>query len=211
MDEPRTADGAEDGGGAADEAHANAAAHSLWDSLAGLRSVVETMETGQNVSEAEVLDWASGHIDNAAERIDKLAEAPDHLDGVKRLVSELEEKHEEMMREMLTLSGGHADDAVPAAADAIPDGGRSDVDSVAHHDVSPHGGARANHNGSSLDKHAAERLPSGSSGLEYVCVMSDAGDTAKHRSLDGVHRPRDTQLGGAHADSTEDSLAALKR
>jgi len=41
--------------------------------------------------------------------------------------------------------------------------------------------------------------------------MSDAGDAAERRSVDGIHHPRATQLGGAHADATDDSLAALKR
>ena len=168
--------------------------------------------------ETEVLDWASGHLDNAAERVHKLTETMDTLADLKRLVSKLEEKHR---KEMLTLSSGSAENTtllsgsaentVPAAADTTPDGGHSDVDSIVRLDVSSYGGARATRNGLRLDERVSERLPSCSSRLDCAGITSGAGDAAKRRSVDGIHRPRATQLGGAHADETDDSLAALKR
>ena len=118
-----------------------------------------------------------------------MTETVDTLAGLKRLASKLEEKHKEVMKEMLTLFSGSGDDAVPAAANTTPDGERSDVDGIARYDVSPYGGAQATCNGLSSVKRAAKRLPSGSSGLDCVGITSDAGDAAERRSVNGIYCP----------------------
>jgi hypothetical protein len=84
--------------------------------------VVNTLEAGQEVPATEVLNLASSHVDNVAEWVGGLAETADNLAGLKRFISKLEAKQEEVTMKMIALSSSSADDTVPTVGNDSADG-----------------------------------------------------------------------------------------